>query len=113
MALPEQPIERVAGIVWGLVVGAGIVSRRPEFWGAGLGLTVIGGLVFPLVRNGDLAGAVHRLGLTALGGLHVGFATPHIVLLRHCRPDGWRLVLFPLFLAIGPHSGGYFTGRAY
>src|SRR5213594_4489275 len=113
MALPEHPVERVTGIVWGLVVGAGIVSRRPEFWGAGLGLTVIGGLVFPLVRTADLAGAVHRLGLTVLGVLYVGFVTPHIVLLRHGGPDGWRWVLFTVFVAMGSDSGGYFTGRAY
>ena len=113
MALPEHPLERAVGIVWGLVVGAGIVSRRPEFWGAGLGLTVIGGLVLPLVRNGDLAGAVHRLGLTVLGVLYVGFVTPHIVLLRHGGPDGWRWVLFTVFVAMGSDSGGYFTGRAY
>src|SRR5437867_7850256 len=86
MALPEHPLERATGIVWGVVVGAGIVSRRPEFWGAGLGLTVIGGLVFPLVRNADLAGAVHRLGLTVLGVLHAGFVTPHIGLPPHRRP---------------------------
>ena len=113
MALPEHPVERVTGIVWGLVVGAGIVSRRPEFWGAGLGLTVIGGLVFPLVRTADLAGAVHRLALTVLGVLYVGFVTPHIVLLRHGGPDGWRWVLFTVFVAMGSDSGGYFTGRAY
>src|SRR5439155_323458 len=34
MALPEHPLERAVGIVWGLVVGAGMVSRRPEFEGA-------------------------------------------------------------------------------
>jgi phosphatidate cytidylyltransferase len=113
MALPEQPVERVAGIVWGLVVGAGIVSRRPELWGAGLGLTIIGGLVFPLVRNNDLAGAVHRLGLTLLGVLYVGFVTPHIVLLRHGVPDGRYWVLFTVFVAMGSDSGGYFAGRAY
>src|SRR5437763_10294761 len=113
MALPEHPLEQAVGVVGGLVVGAGIVARRAEFWGAGLGLTVIGGLVFPLVRNGDLAGAVHRLGLTVLGVLYVGFVTPHIVLLRHGGPDGWRWVLFTVFVAMGSDSGGYFTGRAY
>jgi len=35
------------------------------------------------------------------------------VLLRHGGPDGWRWVLFTVFVAMGSDSGGYFTGRAY
>src|SRR5215470_13676478 len=56
MAFPEHPLERTAGLVWGLVVAAGVAGRRPELWGAGLALAVIAGLVFPLARPVDLAG---------------------------------------------------------
>jgi|SRR5581483_3100461 len=110
MALPEHPIERTAGLVWGLVVATGVASRRPEIWGAGLSLAVITGLVFPLARPTDLQGATHRLGLSLLGVLYAGFFTPHFVLLR-AGDDGWRRVLFTVFVAMGSDSGGYFAGR--
>src|SRR5262249_16006775 len=38
--------------------------------------------------------------------------TPHIVLLRGA-PEGWRWVLFTVYVAMGSDSGGYFTGRAW
>src|SRR5439155_1513656 len=89
-------------------------ARRPEVWGAGLGLAVIGGLMFPLLHADDLAGAMHRLGLSLLGVLYVGFFTPHFVLLREADHDqGWRWVLFTVFAAMGSDSGGYLTGRAF
>lgn len=111
MALPEAPAERGAGIAWGLIVAAGVGARRPELWGAGLGLSVIGGFVFLLLRHEDMPGAVQRLGIALLGVLYVGFFAPHIVLLRGL-PDGWRWVLFALFSSMGSDSGGYFAGRA-
>jgi phosphatidate cytidylyltransferase len=42
----------------------------------------------------------------------VGFFVPHVVLLRS-HPDGWRWVLFTVYVAMGSDSGGYFTGRAW
>jgi phosphatidate cytidylyltransferase len=111
MAFPEHPLERTAGLVWGLVVAAGVAGRRPELWGAGLALAVIAGLVFPLARPADLAGGVQRLGLSLLGVLYVGFFTPHFVLLR-ATDAGWRWVLFTVLAAMGSDSGAYLTGRA-
>ncbi len=111
MALPADPVERAAGIVFGLAVAGGVASRRPEIWGAGLALTVVGASIVPLVRHADLPGAVHRVGLTMIGVLYVGFFTPHVVLLRHGGPDGWRWVLFTIFVAMGSDTGGYFMGR--
>jgi len=112
MALPDSPVRRTAGIVSGLAVAAGVGARQPELWGAGLALTVIGGLAFALARPAELTDGVQRLGLSVLGVLYVGFFTPHIVLLRG-MPDGWRWVLFTIFTAMGSDSGGYFTGRAW
>jgi phosphatidate cytidylyltransferase len=112
MALPDAALERAAGIAWGLVVAAGVGSRRPELWGVGIALSVIGGLVFPLLRPADLAGGVQRLGLSLLGVLYVGFFIPHVVLLR-AAPEGWRWVLFTVFTVMGSDSGGYFAGRAW
>jgi phosphatidate cytidylyltransferase len=112
MALPDHPAERVAGLAWGILVAGTVVSRRPEVWGAALALGVIAGLAFPLLRAADLAGAVERLGLSALGVLYVGFFTPHVVLLRS-GVEGWQWVLFTIFTAMGSDSGGYFAGRAF
>ena len=36
MAFREAPLERGAGIACGLGVTAGVISRRPELWGAGI-----------------------------------------------------------------------------
>jgi len=94
------------------VVAGGVVSGRPEFWGAGLALAVIGGFVLALARSVDLNAAVHQLGLSLLGVLYVGFFIAHAVLLR-AGEDGWRWVLFTVFGAMGSDSGGYFAGRAW
>jgi phosphatidate cytidylyltransferase len=110
MALPEHTAERAVGVLWGLVIAGGVASRRPELWGAGLALAVIGGLAFPLVHTDDLRGATDRLGLSLLGVLYVGFFTPHFVLLR---AQDWRWVLFTVYVAMGSDSGGYFAGRAF
>ena len=110
MALPGNPLERTAGVLWGLVIAGGVAAHWPELWGAGLGLAVIGGLMFPLLHADDLPGAMHRLGLSLLGVLYVGFFTPHFVLLR---AQDWRWVLFTVYTAMGSDSGGYFAGRAF
>jgi phosphatidate cytidylyltransferase len=112
MALPEHGPERWLGVGWGIAVAAGVVSRRPDLWGAGLALGVVLGLLVALVRSDDLHGAVERLGLSLLGVLYVGFFIAHVVLLR-AGDDGWRWVLFTVFSAMGSDSGGYFAGRAF
>jgi phosphatidate cytidylyltransferase len=114
MALPEHAAERTAGVLWGLVVAGGVASHRPDLWGAGLALAVIGGFAFPLLHADDLPGGMHRLGLSLLGVLYVGFFAPHFVLLRLLDGDtGWRWVLFTVYAAMGSDSGGYFAGRAF
>jgi phosphatidate cytidylyltransferase len=112
MALPEHALERSVGVLWGLVIAGGVAARRPDLWGAGLALAVIGGLTFPLLHADDLPGGMHRLGLSLLGVLYVGFFTPHFVLLRGAE-RGWRWVLFTVFTAMGSDSGGYLAGRAF
>jgi phosphatidate cytidylyltransferase len=112
MAFPDRPLERAAGMVWGVVVAGGVVSERPEVWGAGLALAVIGGFVISLARSADLAAAVGRLGLSLLGVLYAGFFIAHAVLLR-AGTDGWRWLLLTIFSSMGSDSGGYFTGRAW
>jgi phosphatidate cytidylyltransferase len=113
MAFAARPWVRVGGVAWGILLAGGIVSLRAEVWGA----VLAGGLMIALVGAllggaDDLPGAMQGLGLTVLGVLYVGFFTPHIVLLR-APAEGWRLVLFTVYVAMGSDSGGYFAGRAF
>src|SRR5262245_5086798 len=100
MALPEHLPERVTGTIFGLVVAAGVATRDPALWGAGVSLTVILGFVFPLIRHADLVAAVHRMGLVVLGVLYAGFFVPHMILLREL-PEGWKWVLFTVGVVFG------------
>jgi phosphatidate cytidylyltransferase len=114
MAFPDLVPERVAGTVLGLVVAAGVATRDPNLWGAGVSLTVIAGLAFPLARHDDLTAGVNRVGLQLLGVLYVGFFMPHATLLRELPGgDGWRWLLFTIGVVFGSDTGGYFAGRAY
>jgi phosphatidate cytidylyltransferase len=112
MALADHPLARLGGVSWGILLAGGVVSRRPEVWGAVLAAGLIVGLLVAVLDGEDLAGAVHRLGLAILGVLYVGFFTPHIVLLRASQ-EGWRWVLFTVFVAMASDSGAYFAGRAF
>jgi len=112
MALPNHALERGAGLFWGLIIASGVAGRRPELWGAGLAFALISGLVFPIARPSDLAGGIHRLGLSLLGVLYVGFFAPHFVLLR-AVDSGWRWVLFTIFVAMASDTGGYAAGRVF
>src|SRR5262245_15806544 len=114
MALPDHLPERVAGTLFGLLVAAGVATRDPNLWGAGVSLSLIAGLGFVLGRHQDLEAAVRRLGLQILGVLYVGFFVPHIALLREISTgDGWRWVLFTVAVVFASDTGGYFAGRAY
>ncbi len=114
MAFPEHMPERIAGTIFGLLVAGGVATRDPNLWGAGMSVTVILGLAFTLARNGDLEGAVRRVGLQILGVLYVGFFMPHVTLMREMPGgDGWRWVLLTIAAVFGSDSGGYFAGRAF
>jgi phosphatidate cytidylyltransferase len=114
MALPDHLPERVAGTIFGLVVAAGVATRDPNLWGAGMSLTLIAGLAFPLARHRDLQAAVQRVGIQLLGVLYVGFFMPHVILMRELPGgDGWRWLLFTIAAVFGSDTGGYFAGRAF
>jgi phosphatidate cytidylyltransferase len=112
MALPTAPVDRLVGILCGLSVTAGVITRRPDVWGAGLAIAVVAGFTLALWRHHDLPGAMNRLGLSLLGALYVGFFVPHVVLLRSL-PEGWCWVLLTVAVAMGSDTGGYFAGRAW
>jgi phosphatidate cytidylyltransferase len=112
MALPEHAADRLVGMLAGVGVTAGVVVSRPAVWGAAMALGVIGGFLLALLRAPDLDGGVHRLGLTLLGILYVGFFIAHAVPLRE-GTEGWQWVLFTVFVAMGSDSGGYFAGRGF
>lgn len=112
MAVPDHPVEQGVGVGLGMLLAAAVVTGRPELLGAGLALAVVLGLILPLVRTSEPLAATQRLGLSILGILYFGFLTPHVVLLREAD-EGWRWVLFTVFVAMGSDSGGYFAGRAF
>jgi phosphatidate cytidylyltransferase len=114
MAFPEHMPERIAGTAFGLMVAAGVAAQVPNLWGAAVSLTVVLGLIFPLVRHDELDVAVRRLGLQLLGVLYVGFFMPHTILMREMPSgDGWRWLLFTIAAVFGSDTGGYFAGRSF
>jgi phosphatidate cytidylyltransferase len=112
MALPDAPVDRLVGILCGLSVTAGVITRRPDVWGAGLAIAVVAGFALALWRHDDLPGAMNRLGLSLLGALYVGFFIPHMVLLRGLS-DGSHWVILTVAVAMASDTGGYFAGRAW
>src|SRR2546422_7482986 len=88
MALPGNAVERTAGLLWGLVIAGGVAAQEPKLWGAGLGLAVIGGGLFPPLPSPDLAGGPPRPPVSPPRAVYGWvFTAP---LLRLPAP-GWRL----------------------
>jgi phosphatidate cytidylyltransferase len=79
--------------------------------GAAVAAVFLVTLLGPLTAPADLAAGVRRWALVWFGVIYVGFLTPHVVLLRNVAPEGWRWVLFTIFVAMGSDTGGYFGGR--
>jgi len=110
MAFPDDLPPRRLLVAGALLVAVGVMAGAP--WQAlALSLVFLVLLLTPLVRPGDLVLGVRRAGLVWFGVTYVGFLTPHVVLLRESSPDGWRWVLFAIFVAMGSDTGGYFGGR--
>src|SRR2546427_7393041 len=77
MALPGNAVERTAGLLWGLVIAGGVAAQEPKLWGAGLGLAVIGGVLFPPLPSPDFPGGPPRPPGPPPGGLlPLFFPTP-------------------------------------
>ena len=112
MAFPDDRASRWAVVGFGLLVAASVLTGALTWSGAAISASVIGALVFPLYRHGDLRLATSQVGLILLGVLYVGFFIPHVALLRE-QPEGWRWVLFTVYTAMGSDSGAYFAGRAW
>jgi phosphatidate cytidylyltransferase len=110
MAFPEHTRLRRVTLLTALGVGAGMMLGGP--WpGVAVATAFLVMLVGPLTAPDDLEAGVRRWAVAWFGVVYLGFLTPHVVLLRHVSPDGWRWVLFTLFVAMGSDSGGYFGGR--
>lgn len=112
MAFPRHPRMRMAGIVVGGALGAGVM-RGEGAASAVLGLAFVVGMAHALRPGAVLARAVPRIAVWLFGLLYVAFLLPHVVLLRELQPDGPRWVLFVLFTSMGADTGGYFGGRAF
>jgi len=112
MAFPDRLDDRVAGVGLGLIAACGVMAGT-TWSGASLGLIIVLGLARTLAHGGELPAATQRLAIIVLGVLYVGFVPPHITLLREMSVDGWRWVLFTVYVAMGSDSGAYFAGKAF
>jgi phosphatidate cytidylyltransferase len=112
MAFPDRVGDRVAGVALGLVAACGVFAGA-TWTGAALTVVIVLGLARTLAEGSELPAAMQRLGVIVLGVLYVGFVPPHITLLREMSADGWRWVLFTVYVAMGSDSGAYFAGRAF
>jgi len=110
MAFADRPGVRAVTVVTAIGIGAGMMLGGP--WPGVAGVTAfLVMLLGPLTAPGDLPAGVHRWALAWFGVVYMGFLTPHVVLLRNVSPEGWRWVLFTIFVAMGSDTGGFFGGR--
>jgi len=110
MALPAHPRYRAAAVLMGTGVATGVIAG-PPWLSLSLWAALLVGLAHPLRPGVRLDRAVARAAVWWLGVVYVGFLLPHVVLLREIGPDGWRWVLFAVFVSMGSDTGGYFGGR--
>jgi phosphatidate cytidylyltransferase len=110
MALPAHPRYRAAAVLLGTGVAGGVIAGEP-WLSLALWAALLVALAHALRPGVRLDRAVARVGAWWLGVAYVGFLLPHVVLLRESGPDGWRWVLFAVFVAMASDTGGYFVGR--
>jgi len=110
MAFPQHARLRLFTVVAWLDVSHGMFLGGPWAGVEGLAAFLVV-LLGPLTAPDDLGAGVARAALCWVGVTYVGFLTPHVVLLRESSPDGWRWVLFTIFVVMGSDTGGYFGGR--
>jgi phosphatidate cytidylyltransferase len=110
MVFPDAPRMRRLTVAGAVAVGLGTMAGGP--WpGVAMAVVFFGMLVTPLTAPDDLAGGVRRSALAWFGMVYVGFLTAHVVVLRGSSPEGWRWVLFTIFVGMASDTGGYFGGR--
>jgi phosphatidate cytidylyltransferase len=107
MALPERPVERLAGVALGAGVLA-VATFRPLETPIAFAVVVLAPAVVVLVRPEPLAGAAQRM-LTLWGGLLYIGGTMFFGLQMVGAPE--QLVLLCAVVFLGD-TGAYFAGRA-
>lgn len=112
MALPRHPGEQALGVVFGVAVALLLVipdlgSR--ELW---LALLLVAYFTAYLISSGELEDRLARLAWTLLGGLYIGFLTPHWILLFRF-PKGRVWVFFVLGVIMAGDSAAYVVGRRF
>ncbi len=112
MAFPRKRREQAVIVVLGAVFVGGAVSGREEWFAAGLGALVAGGLLWLLVGRRDFEAGLADLGRAFVGVMYSGYFLPHFAWLRELA-DGSYWVAFLLATAMIGDTAGYCVGRRF
>lgn len=95
-----------------LVLGLTLFADDPRAWlTAAAGIPLLALLAY-LGNPGDLAEAVKRSAILALGLVYTGLLPVFVALVHRASPEGPDLVILLLTIAFLGDTGAYFTGRA-
>jgi phosphatidate cytidylyltransferase len=112
MALPDDEVDRWAGIVFGGGFAALLYWYKPGIAIALPAAVLVPGLWF-LFRHGDLTTVTSRLGKTAFGVVYAGLCLTYIAFLKRDLPWGGDWVLIVLMTAFFGDTGAYAAGRLF
>jgi phosphatidate cytidylyltransferase len=110
MAFPDAPRVRALTVVGAVGVALGTMAGGP--WSeVALATAFLAAVVSPLALPANLGDGLRRAAVAWFGVVYVGFLTAHVVVLRNSSAEGWRWVLFTIFVGMASDTGGYFGGR--
>jgi phosphatidate cytidylyltransferase len=112
LAAPGSPMQRIAGIVFGLGLFLLLVFAQPPGREIGVSLLLVFCFSVFLFLGGGAAERLTRLGWTLLGGFYLGYLLPHWVLLFR-MPNGRSWVFLLLLVVMAGDSAAYVVGRRF
>ena len=112
MVFPVRRRERLALLVCGAVMAAGMAVEGGRFCSASLTAVVVGGLLWVLWARRDFSQGLTDLGHVFVGVLYSAYLLPHFVWL-HGLPAGRYWVAFVVATVMIGDSAGYFAGSSW